>query len=295
MNVSEFLPVLREWALGTGIKILGILILTVIAVRVMRVLSKKLSVLFSKHELDDESKKRAETLASVIRHVLNVVILLLAAMMILGQLGVEIGPILAAAGIFGLAIGFGAQSLVKDVINGFFILLENQIRVGDIIEIGGVTGQVEKINLKITILRDALGNVHYIPNGTIDRVTNKTKDFSRYIFEIGVSYNENVDEVMEVIREVDQELRGDPDFQESIENPIEVFGVDQFADSAVIIKARTTTKPGKQWGIAREFNRRLKHAFDRRNIEIPYPHLTLYMGQGKEGDAPPIRVKTESS
>jgi len=146
------------------------------------------------------------------------------------------------------------------------------------------------INLKMTILRDWSGNVHYIPNGTIDVVTNMTKDFSRYMFEIGVAYRENVDEVIDVIKEVDKELRNDPDFKEDILEPIEIFGLDKFADSALIIKARTTTKPLKQWRIGREFNRRLKKKFDEEDIEIPFPHTTLYIGQDKKGDAAPLRI-----
>jgi small-conductance mechanosensitive channel len=211
----------------------------------------------------------------------------------LKKLGVEIGPILAAAGIVGLAVGFGAQSLVKDVISGFFILLEDQIRVGDVVQVSGKGGLVERINLKTTILRDLAGNVHYVPNGNIDVVTNMTKEYSRYVFDIGVAYREDVDEVVEVIREIDGELRNDPAFKDDIIEPIEVLGLDQFADSALIIKARTTTKPIKQWYVAREFNRRLKKKFDERNIEIPFPHITLYMGQDKKGQSAPLHVAVE--
>jgi small conductance mechanosensitive channel len=216
-------------------------------------------------------------------------------MTILGELGVEIGPVLAAAGIAGLAVGFGAQSLVKDVINGFFILLEDQIRVGDVVKVAGQGGVVEKVNLKMTVLRDFSGNVHYVPNGSIDLVTNMTKEYSRYVFEIGVAYREDVDEVSAVIREVDEDLRNDPDFCQDILEPIEVFGLDQFGDSALIIKARVKTKPIKQWRVAREFNRRLKRKFDEKNIEIPFPHVTLYMGQDKQGEAAPMRVTMKQS
>ena len=214
--------------------------------------------------------------------------------MILGEVGIEIGPIIAAAGVVGLAVGFGAQSLVKDIISGFFILLEDQIRVGDVVQIAGKGGLVEKVNLKMTILRDLAGNVHYVPNGTIDVVTNMTKDFSRYVFDIGVAYREDVDEVIEVIKQVDESLRNDPAFEKDILEPIEILGLDQFADSAVVIKARTTTKPIKQWSVAREFNRRLKKAFDEQDIEIPFPHVTLYAGQPKEGQAPPIPVNMQN-
>ena len=214
---------------------------------------------------------------------------------ILEELGVEIGPILAAAGVLGLAVGFGAQSIIKDIISGFFILLEDQIRVGDVVKIAGKGGIVENVNLKMTTLRDLSGNVHYIPNGEIGVVTNMTKGYSRYVFEIGVAYREDVDEVIEVIKLVDESLRNDPEFGSDILEPIEILGLDQFADSALIIKARTKTKPIKQWRVAREFNRRLKKKFDEKDIEIPFPHITLYMGQDKQGQSPPVHVSLENN
>jgi small conductance mechanosensitive channel len=224
---------------------------------------------------------------------LIIAILVVATMMILKEFGVEIGPLLAAVGIVGLAVGFGAQSLVKDVISGFFILLEDQIRVGDVVQVAGKSGLVEKISLKTVMLRDLSGNVHYVPNGQIDVVTNMTKEYSRFVFDIGVAYREDVDEVIAIIKGVDEELRSDPEYREDILEPIEVLGLDQFASSAVIIKARTTTKPIKQWRVAREFNRRLKKKFNERNIEFPFPHVTLYMGQDKKGGSPPLRVLVE--
>lgn len=295
MDLSEVLKEIGRWFVSTGLRILLIAVITLIVIKVVKVLTGRLSMSLIKDKLDEESKKRASTLGSVIRHLLVVVILIVAGMTILGQLGVEIGPVLAAAGIVGLAVGFGAQNLVKDVINGFFILLEDQIRVGDVVQVAGKGGLVEKVNLKMTILRDLSGNVHYIPNGHIELVTNMTKEYSRYVFDIGVAYREDTDEVIEIIKEVDQDLRNDPDFRQDILEPIEILGLDQFADSAIIIKARTTTKPIKQWGVAREFNRRLKKKFDERNIEIPFPHITLYMGEDKQGQAPPMRVTMRQS
>jgi small-conductance mechanosensitive channel len=278
------------WLLSSGLTIVLVVIGTLIAIRVARMLARRVSSSLGKQMDDEESRKRVKTVSSVIRNLLTVVIIIVACMIVLGELGVEIGPILAAAGIVGLAVGFGAQSLVKDVINGFFILLNDQIRVGDVVEIGGKGGVVEKVNLRMTILRDLAGNVHFIPNGTIDVVTNMTKEFSRYVFDIGVAYREDVDEVIKVIKEVDEGLRKDATFGPDILEPMEILGLDQFADSAVIIKARVTTKPIKQWKVAREFNRRLKRAFDERGIEIPFPHVTLYAGEDKEGKAPPLRI-----
>jgi len=194
----------------------------------------------------------------------------------------------------GLAVGFGAQSLVKDIISGFFILLEDQIRVGDVVNVADKGGLVEKVGLRTTVLRDLHGNVHYVPNGTIAVVTNMTKEYSRYVFDIGVAYREDVDEVIAVIKGIDQEMRNDPEFKDDILESIEILGLDQFATSAVVIKERTTTLPIKQWRVGREFNRRIKKKFDELNIEIPFPHVTLYMGASKEGKSPPLHVVKEN-
>jgi small-conductance mechanosensitive channel len=287
MDINSYLQKAGNWFLASGLQIILILILTMIALKAAKMLSTRLIAVVVRQKEDPELQKRTHTLGSIVRYVLTIVILVVATMTVLNEFGIEIGPILAAAGIVGLTVGFGAQSLVKDVISGFFILLKDQIRVGDVVQIAGKGGLVKKINLKTTILRDLAGNVHYVPNGQIDVVTNMTKDYSRYVFDIGVAYREDVDEVIDVIKEVDEEMRNDPDYKNDILEPIEILGLDQFADSAVIIKARTTTMPIKQWRVAREFNRRLKKRFDERNIEIPFPHVTLYMGQYKQGQAPP--------
>lgn len=292
MDVNNYLRVVGDWFIKSGIKIVLIIIITLILFKGSQILADRFFsvVLRRKRRLDDELKKRADTLSSVIRYIINIGILSVAVSMILGELGVEIGPILAAAGVLGLAVGFGAQSLVKDIISGFFIFLEDQIRVGDWVEIAGKSGVVERLNFKLTILRDLSGNVHFVPNGEISVVTNKTKGFSRYVFDIGVAYREDVDQVMDVMRQVDEDLRKDPEYSPLILEPLEIFGLDQFADSALIIKARTTTKTRKQWHVAREFNRRLKKRFDELNIEIPFPHRTVYIGQDKQRQSPPLNV-----
>lgn len=295
MDLNTFLQNTIKWLLSSGVRIFIILLLMVIARWLTRRYSHRIFTRLTKTGKDGEAKKRTDTLASIVQYVLDILIIVVGFIMILGELNIQIGPILAAAGVLGLAVGFGAQSLVKDVILGFFILLEDQFRVGDVVEIAGKGGVVEKINLRITILRDLAGNVHYIPNGEIDTVTNMTKGYSRYVFDIGVGYREDVDEVIRVIKEVDAELRDDPEFQEDILEPIEVLGLDQFADSAVVIKARTTTKPIKQWRIGREFNRRLKKRFDAEDIEIPFPHITLYPGVDKNGNAPSLHIHQPGS
>jgi small conductance mechanosensitive channel len=290
MELNAYLQKISSWLLTSGLHILLIALLALIALKTARVVSTRLIGMIARQKEDPEFQKRTQTLGSIVRYVLITAVVAVAVMMILKEFGVEIGPLLAAVGIVGLAVGFGAQSLVKDVISGFFILLEDQIRVGDVIQVAGKGGLVERISLKTVMLRDLAGNVHYVPNGQIDVVTNMTKEYSRFVFDIGVAYREDVDEVIEVIKSVDEALRNDPEYKDDILEPLEVLGLDQFASSAVIIKARTTTKPIKQWRVGREFNRRLKKVFTERNIEIPFPHVTLYMGENKKGDSPPLRI-----
>ena len=236
MNLLAFLTAIKNWALTTGIKIMLVLIITLILIKVIKVISNRLSSVFLKKKDDEESEKRAKTLTSVIQNFLIILVLVVAVITIIGQLGIEIAPLLATAGIAGVAIGFAGQNLIKDIINGFFLLLWDQIRVGDVVRISDKGGLVEMINLKMTVLRDLDGGVHYIPNGSIDIVTNMTKDYSRYVFDIGIAYREDVDEVIDIIREIDNELRKDPDFKEDILGPLEIFGLDKFAGSAIIIK-----------------------------------------------------------
>ena len=293
MNINILFTNLKTWFFSNGLKIIFIIILAFIISKLLHIVSFRLFSSLRKQKEGDEYKKRTDTMSSMFHYIISIGILILAFIMILGELGIEIGPILAAAGILGLAVGFGAQSLVKDVISGFFIFLEDQIRVGDVVQIADRGGLVEKVNLKMTILRDLAGNVHYIPNGNIDVVMNMTKDYSRYVFHVGVAYREDVDEVMAVMKQVDEELRVDAEFKDDILEPLEILGLDQFAESALIIKARTTTKPIKQWRVGREFNRRLKKKFDELDIEIPFPHRTLYMGEDKQGQSPPLYMTTQ--
>jgi small-conductance mechanosensitive channel len=287
--MEAYLEQVGTWVVTSGPRIIVILLLLLVAIKSAQLVSARLLGKWQENK-DEEYKKRTDTLSSVIRNLLTITIIVIASVMILGELGVKIGPILAAAGIAGVAIGFGAQHLIKDLIGGFFILLDDQIRVGDVVQIAGTGGLVEKIGLRMTVLRDLAGNVHYVPNGTIDVVTNMTKEYSRYVFDIGVAYREDVDEVIEIVKQIDQDLRSDPQFADDILEPIEILGLDQFADSAVIIKARTKTRPIRQWAVGREFNRRLKRKFDEKNVEIPFPHVTLYMGQDKDGQSPPLHL-----
>jgi small-conductance mechanosensitive channel len=252
---------------------------------------RKLRERISNRMDDRESAKRAETLGRVTRYLIAVVISLITAMLVLAELGVSLAPILGAAGVVGLAVGFGAQSLVKDYFTGFFLLLENQIRQGDVIKIGDHAGSVEEVTLRYVQLRDYDGNVHYVPNSTITTVINMTRGFSNAVMDIGVAYRENVDDVMAVMRDVAARLRQDPDFGPRITDDLEIAGVEQWADSAVVIRCRFRCQPIQQWGVKREYLRRLKSAFDAKGIEIPYPHMTLYAGQDREGKAPPFALR----
>jgi small conductance mechanosensitive channel len=200
-------------------------------------------------------------------------------LVILSEMNVPIGPVVASAGILGLAVGFGAQNLVRDVISGFFIILENQIRVGDVAIINGTGGLVERIHFRTTVLRDLGGIVHVFPNGTISTLSNLTNDWSAYIFDIGVAYKEDPDKVIEIMKQVGKEMKDDAEFGRLMLEEPEVFGVDKFGDSAVVIKGRIRTLPIRQWAVGREFLRRIKHAFDANNIEIPFPHRTVYFGE----------------
>ena len=300
MNIENLFDQSLQWLITSGARILLIIIIAVVALKLASLFSKRIFARFNESRLEGEIQTRAKTLNSLIRYILSVVIIGVAVVTILGELGIEIGPIIAAAGIVGLAVGFGAQQLVQDIISGFFIILEDQIRVGDVVQIGDQGGLVEKVNLRMTILRDLSGNVQFVRNGHIDVVINMTKDFSYYVFDIGVAYRENAEEVIEVIKDVDNEFRKDPEYAKDILEPIEILGLDKFADSAVIIKARIKTKPIQQWRIGRAFNLRLKKKFDEKGIEIPYPHVTVYMGEDKKGEASPLHVlmasaKSESS
>lgn len=229
-------------------------------------------------DVPSEASKRAETLVRLLRQGVVIMLWLVALLVVLNELGISVGPILASAGVLGLAIGFGAQNLVRDVISGFFLILENQVRVGDVAVVNGTGGLVEAINFRTLVLRDLSGIVHVFPNGSITTLSNVTKEWSAYVFDIGVAYKENTDRVIEVLRQVADELTQDAHFGRLILDEIEIFGVDKFADSAVIIKGRIKTRPIKQWEVGREFLRRTKFAFDREGIEIPFPHRSLYFG-----------------
>jgi moderate conductance mechanosensitive channel len=230
---------------------------------------------------DRESIKRSDTLGRVIRYLISVVVTLVASMLVLSEVGISLAPILGAAGVVGLAVGFGAQSLVRDYFSGFFMLLENQIRQGDVVTLAGQTGTVEEITLRYVQLRDYAGNVYVIPNGQITLVTNMTRGFGYAVIDIGVGYREDIDRVMTVMHTVARELREDAAFATRILDDLEMAGVNAWADSAVMLRARIRCQAQEQFGVRREYLKRLKKAFDDQGIEIPFPHLTVYAGDPK--------------
>ena len=296
VNWSEIVDVeaIVKWLMSSGLKVILMLVGALVVVRLATFVTRRVEDAFEDNDPStmNEREKQAATLGKVIRNITRILVWGIAVMMILKELGIDIGPILAGVGLMGLAVGFGAQSLVKDFIAGMFVLIENQYNVGDVVQAAGASGLVEKITLRATTLRDYEGNVHIIPNGTIDVVTNKTRQWSRFVLDIGVAYKESVDDVMHILKEIGDELAADSKFASMITAPLEVLGVQDFADSAVIIRVMFTTQPVKQWTVGREFRRRVKNTFDAKGIEIPFPHTTIYLG-----DAAPMngimRVKVE--
>ena len=233
---------------------------------------------------ENEMVLRMKTLSKLFSWLGAIAIACVVFYMILENFGFNVAPLLAGAGIIGLAFGFGGQYLIRDLINGLFILIEGQYRINDVVKIGEYGGLVEDINLRITTLRDLQGRVIIVPNGEIKTVVNYTREFAQALLNIGVAYKENVDKVMDIIKAVGKEMREDRYFGKLILDNLEMLGVDDFADSAVIIKFRIKTLPIKQWEVMREFRRRLKNRFDELGVEIPFPHRTLYWGTGKDNE-----------
>jgi small conductance mechanosensitive channel len=270
------------WFFGSGLRILLIVLVAYVAVKLASAGTLRLEREVTR-VVDggtEERLKRVRTLGRLGRNAVTVVIAGVAVLMVLQELRLDIMPILTGAGIVGLAVGFGAQTLVRDVISGFFLILEDQVRVGDVAVVNGTGGVVEAINLRTIVLRDLEGVVHTVPNGSIETLANRTRDYSYYVVDVGVAYKEDTDEVVSVLQEVGDELARDPAYAADILAPLEVLGVDDFADSQVTIKTRIKTLPLKQWTVGRELRRRVKKAFDARSIEIPFPHLSVYFGEG---------------
>ncbi len=270
-------------------KLLQITFIGAIAFTLIEISHIAIELLFRKQAF--RSTARADTLKPIILNFIYATIAILFGLTLLSEIGINIMPLLAGAGVVGFAIGFGAQTLVKDVITGMIIIIEDLMQVGDVASVGGKIGLVEKITIRKVQLRDLAGIVYTVPFSEISIVENWTKEFSYYIFDIGVAYREDVDKVMSVLKEIDEDVRADEEFNQLILEPLEIMGLDKFDDSAVVVKARIKTKPIQQWTVGREFNRRIKMAFDKYNIEIPFPHQTLYFGENHDGSAPSAKVE----
>ena len=267
------LRTLSDWTFRAGLKIVLIVLLAYALVRMSALVVRRFEHEMSLGtDLDAlERGKRARTLGSVIQKVTSALVIGIALLMVLHLLDLDITPVLTGAGIAGLAVGFGAQTLVRDIISGFFLILEDQIRVGDAASINGADGIVEAINLRTVVLRDAEGTVHVYPNGAINNLANRSKDFSYYMIDLSMSYYDDPDRVAAVLREIGAEMQADPTFGPSILQPIEVLGVDSFGDWSVKLKARIKTVPLKQWYVGREFRKRVVKAFVQHGFSIPFP------------------------
>ncbi|MGA2317145.1 MAG: mechanosensitive ion channel family protein [Thermodesulfobacteriota bacterium] len=275
--MPEIFKNITTWLTTSGIKVFGILIALIILSQMSKWIVKWLEKFIpEKDPLQAiEAKKRAHTLGNILRHALLIVIFFIALLMILGELGIQLGPLLATAGIGALAIGFGAQSLVKDVISGFFIILENQYRIGDAIEVAGVSGLVESVSLRRTVLRDLEGKVHTMPNGEIKIVSNLSKEWARSVLDVGISYREDVDQVLKLLEEIGRELGVEEPWKSAILEPLKILGVERFGESQLVIRVVVKTVPLKQWEVGRELRKRIKNRFDEKGIQIPFSHCVL--------------------
>ncbi|MDR2240260.1 MAG: mechanosensitive ion channel family protein [Zoogloeaceae bacterium] len=273
-TIHDFMTGLPAY-LVTSARVLLILALAGFALRLIPRALRRLHKMIEARQESAEDSRRVQTLSRVIRHVITIAVLVVTGIVILGEFGVSVAPVLGAAGIVGIALSFGAQSLVKDFFSGFFLLLENQIRVGDAVEAGGKSGVVEELTLRYLRLRDYAGNVHYVPNGAISVVTNKSLGFAYAVVNVGIGYGADIDRAAAVMRQVGDALRQDAAFGGRILAPIEIAGVDDLGESAVMIRCRIKVAPLEESAIRREYLRRIKLAFDKEGIEIPYRYLKL--------------------
>jgi moderate conductance mechanosensitive channel len=289
---TDWIELLRQsaggvgaWAIS-GLRILGIVVVAWIITSALQGLIRRFRERIAQRMDDREAVKQAETLGRVFRYLVAVVMSLVAGVLVLSEIGISVAPILGAAGVVGLAVGFGAQSLVKDYFTGFFLLLENQIRQGDVVKLGDHAGLVEEVTLRFVRLRDYDGHVHFVPNGQINTVVNMSRGYAQSVVDIGVAYREDLDRVMAVMLEVARELREDAAFKDRILDGFELAGVERWDDSAVILRGRFRVAPLAQWDVRRAYLRRLKAAFDRHGIEIPFPQMTLHPAAGSAFSLP---------
>jgi len=280
--INKWVEQLIPWLFTHGIKIVIIPIAAYIIKKIgCRFIDKAVRVaVVSDHYLSkDAERKREDTLIRIFITAFNIIIFTISGLMILQELGVMIGPILAGAGIVGLAFGFGGQYLIRDIISGLFIIMENQYRIGDVVNFDNVGGLVEDISLRMTTLRDLDGTVHHVPHGEIKKVSNLSKHFARVNLNIGVSYSSNLEHVIEIINNTGIQLAEDPLWKEFIIKAPQFLRVDDFADSSIVVKILGETKPLKQWDVTGELRKRIKVAFDKEGIEIPFPQRVIHQGK----------------
>ena len=286
---NPFAPMnMLRWTIEHGPNLLAIIIAMILLLWLSKIFTRRIVKIMAHGGIrgsKDEREDRANTLVGVFHNAVSVTIWIGGLLMILQESGIPIAPLLGGAAVFGLAVAFGAQNLIRDYFYGFVILLENQYKINDVVRIGDNSGQVERITLRMTVLRDLEGCVHFIPNGQITSVVNMTHGWSRALFDVGVAYKENTDKVVQVIEELGRELRKDPKFKLMILEDLEMLGVDALGDSAVVIKFFIKTRTLKQWNVKREMLRRIKLRFDELGIEIPFPHRTVYH-HFENGDLP---------
>jgi small-conductance mechanosensitive channel len=270
------------WLQTHGIRIAIIVLLGLIAYliakRIIPRVIRRTMLLRMKGRPEAAIVKRSTTISHVITNTIGAVIGVIVLFTILGQVGVNIGPALASLGIVGLAISFGAQSLIKDLINGLFILMENQYAIGDVVRVGGIAGLVEEVNLRRTVLRDLDGIVHYIPNSEISTASNFTKEYSRVNLNVSVGYGDDLDLAIEVINRVCSQMSEEPEWKPKIIKPPQVLRVDSLGDSGIEIKILGDTRPSMQWEVTGELRMRIKKEFDKEGIEIPWPHMKVFFG-----------------
>lgn len=271
------LQTIATWTFESGLKVLLIVVMSYALVRMVGLIVSRFEHELNRGTSHDalERAKRARTLGSVITKAATVLIVGIAVLMILRELRIDIAPVLTGAGIVGLAVGFGAQTLVRDIISGFFLILEDQVRVGDVAAINGVGGLVEELNLRTIVLRDAEGAVHVFPNGSITTLANRSKDFSYYVIDLPISYQEDPDRITGILRRVGEEMQNDSRFGPFILEPIEVLGVDAFSVWSIQLKVRIKTVPLKQWDVGRELRKRIKKAFDELGIAMTFPERVV--------------------
>lgn len=277
--------VILDWFLVHGVKILAIIVIGFLANLFAGIFIERLirKLVPPKHFLSPEAeKKREDTLIRIILGFSVVAIWVTAALMVFQEFGLAIGPFLATLGIVGLAVGFGGQYLIRDAIAGLFIIIENQYRIGDVVCFDQVCGLVEDISLRKTVLRDLDGKVHHVPHGEIKITSNLSKDFARVNLDVGVAYNSNLEKVIEVVNRIGKDIAEDPAFKDDIIKAPQFLRVDDFADSAIIIKILGETKPLKQWEVEAELRKRLKITFDKEGIEIPFPQRVVHQARGQD-------------